>query len=83
MDGEPDSGGGPRHGPPDNPCRDGGANGQGPGCAVRSLFGKTGHAAEAAAQARDPLDVALEADDVEIPRTEDVQVGRRGPTWTS
>src|ERR1017187_6519142 len=32
---------------------------------------------------RDPLDVALEGDDVEILRTEDVQAGRRGPTWTS
>ncbi|MET7718232.1 hypothetical protein [Streptomyces sp. NPDC005407] len=32
---------------------------------------------------RDPLDVALEADGVEILRAEDVQVGRRGPTRTS
>jgi len=31
----------------------------------------------------DAVGVALEADDVEILRTEEVQVGRRGPTWTS
>jgi hypothetical protein len=32
---------------------------------------------------RDPLDIALEADDAEILRTEDLQAGRRGPTWPS
>lgn len=32
---------------------------------------------------RDSLDVALEADDAEILRREDVQAGRRGPAWTS
>jgi hypothetical protein len=31
----------------------------------------------------DAIDVALEADDAEILRTEDVQAGRCGPTWTS
>jgi|HubBroStandDraft_3_1064219.scaffolds.fasta_scaffold362480_2 hypothetical protein len=31
----------------------------------------------------DPVDVAPELDGVEILRTEDVQVGRCGPTWTS
>jgi hypothetical protein len=31
---------------------------------------------------RHSLGVALEADDAEILGTEDVQVSRRGPTWT-
>ena len=58
-------------------------SGDGGRSAVRRPAHRAGMLTGSAPLERDPLDVALEADDARILRAEDVQAGRRGPAWTS